>query len=155
MDTYKSENIIFSFNARINPTDKNVPDCMCILALSSSHLFVIEDNYDGTYFDHYILDINMIDKIDIYVTENSLEGPDYMMDSYSDDDAYKSVFYRLLKWLVTPRGLKKGPVPKIRTQYIEVIYHDDNFELHHLYFDEYDILPDDLIRKFEEIKNRR
>ena len=156
MDTYKSENIIMSFNARINPTDKNVPDCMCILALSSNHLFVIEDNFDGTFFDHYIIDINMIDKIDVYEDEKFIDGHGYMGGAFDYDNTYKGgLVFNILKELVRPRGRGDSHRAKIRTLYIDVTYYDDHYSLRHLYFDEYDILPKDLIKKFEELKNSR
>ena len=65
METYKSEEVIELLDARIHPTDNTVPECKCYIRLTANHVFISEDNFDGTYDDHYILDIAQIDEIKI------------------------------------------------------------------------------------------
>ena len=55
MEKYKSEEVIESLTAKIYPTDKRVPECVCYIRLTSGHVFISEDNYDGTYEDTYRL----------------------------------------------------------------------------------------------------
>ncbi len=113
MDTYKGEKLLISMSARIHPADKNIPDCKCILALSERHLFVIEDNYDGTYTDHYYINVRKIEDIRISVPDRTGKERD--------------VYF-------LGRRFKVNKPDK----YLEVIYKDDNFEKQHLFFDECD-----------------
>ncbi len=111
MDTYKGEKLLISMSARIHPADKNIPDCKCILALSDRHLFVIEDNYDGTYTDHYYINVSKIEDILISI-------PDRIG---KERDVY-----------FLGRQFKVNKPDK----YLEVIYKDEYFEKQHLFFDE-------------------
>ena len=63
LDTYKGEELLICMSARIHPADKTIPDCKCILGLSERHLFVIEDNYDGTYTDYYYINVRQIEDV--------------------------------------------------------------------------------------------
>ena len=56
METYKSEEVVEMLTAKIYPTDKRIPECRVIIRLTSRHLFISEDNYDGTFDDHYVID---------------------------------------------------------------------------------------------------
>ena len=59
---YKGENIMATVSGKLNSYEKTIPDCECNIYLTDMHIFVAEDNYDGTYTDHYIFPIsNVVD----------------------------------------------------------------------------------------------
>ncbi|MCR5799773.1 MAG: hypothetical protein K6G69_06835 [Lachnospiraceae bacterium] len=124
MDTYKTENVVEQITAKIHPSDKNIPDCRCYLVLTERHLFVMEDNYDGSFEEHYVIDIKFIDDITMSTPSNPL---------------------------ATSGRLNRFRRPK---KFLEVIYNDDNYVKQHLFFDEWDKLPKGLISGFQKIKNR-
>ena len=144
MDIYKGENIKISLLARIHPTDRNIPDCKCILALSERHLFVIEDNYDGTYTDHYVIDVNYIDDIIMSEFDKDEKKPE---PGSAADQRERADTELLRKHPLRRLYVNNGP-----KKYLEVIYNDDNFLKQHLYFDECDNLPKGFIKAFKTLK---
>ncbi len=57
---YHDEEILLSISCRINSYDKSIPDCMCALVLTPKHIYALEDNYDGTYTEHIVLETKSI-----------------------------------------------------------------------------------------------
>ena len=126
LDTYKGEKLLSCMSARIHPADKNIPDCKCILVLSERHLFVIEDNYDGTYTDHYNINIRQIEDVRISVPDKTEKTHD--------------VYF-------LGRLFKVNKPDK----YLEVIYKDENFEKQHLFFNEWDDFPGKFVNAFKKV----
>lgn len=62
---YRGQNVIAQLEARLVPPNKNYPDCECILVLTNQHLYVLEDNFDGSYETHFEFVLREIDAIDI------------------------------------------------------------------------------------------
>ncbi len=146
MDTYKGEEILSSMSARIHPADKIVPDCKCDLLLSESHLFVIEDNYDGTYTDHYVIDVKYID--DILVSDPNKTQKDPAPGSAAD-----------LRKQATEDLNRRSPWRRFyknnsKNEFLEVIYNDDSFVRQHLFFDECDKQPAGFINEFKKITGK-
>lgn len=42
----------------------NYPDCQCIIVLTRHHLYVLENNFDGTYETHFEFVISEIDAVE-------------------------------------------------------------------------------------------
>ncbi len=72
MKEYSGETILEKITARIHQADPTVPDCRCELVLTGSHLFVLEDNFDGTYEEHYGLPVGHIENILISQPEKNI-----------------------------------------------------------------------------------
>ena len=142
LDTYKSEKIEFCMSARIHPTDNSIPDCVCIIALSGQHLFVIEDNYDGTYTDHFIIERKHIDDVLISVPDKNEKKPEpgSAADLRKKKDFESAV--RKTPWLLL--GFKR---PK---EFIEVIYNDNDLVKQHLYLDECDRNMKEFVKAFKK-----
>jgi hypothetical protein len=126
LDTYKGEKILICMSVRIHPADKNIPDCRCILALSERHLFIIEDNYDGTYTDHYYINVRQIEDVRISVPDNTEKTHD--------------VYF-------LGRLFKVNKPDK----FLEIIYKDAYFEKQHLFFDECDDSPKKFVKAFKKV----
>ncbi|MBO4908441.1 MAG: hypothetical protein J5476_04075 [Lachnospiraceae bacterium] len=137
MEMYKSEEVIASITARLHPTDNLVPECTCLIRVTPMHVFVSEDNYDGTYDDHYIIERSWIREIKIsnpYKKSNGLdEAP---IRRGKGRWARKRGF----GWLP---GKKDGdPAAK----FLEIIFLNQKGEDEHIYFDECTGNPETIIK---------
>ena len=157
METYKSEEVIELLDARIHPTDNTVPECKCYIRLTANHVFISEDNFDGTYEDHYILAHNMIEEIKVSapykksITLKEDMNPD--KGSFGSGKwAVTSVLERILRvnrGNVT-NGSEKGIANK---KLLEIVFQDDKFERQHIYFDEISKNSDTFIKQYNKAKN--
>lgn len=64
INEYKGETVLTNLTARLMPPNDNYPDCMCELLLTKQHLYVLEDNFDGTYAEHFIFPITQIQRLE-------------------------------------------------------------------------------------------
>ena len=70
---YKFEEVLEQVGARIVPYDEMVPECDCEILLTNKFFTVLEDNYDGTYDEHYKIDVKKIKDIGYYKKEGEVE----------------------------------------------------------------------------------
>ncbi|MCL2545116.1 MAG: hypothetical protein FWE77_04275 [Clostridia bacterium] len=64
MTLYRDEPVLGTLAGRLVPPDNRYPDCRCELLLTELRLYVLEDNYDGTYTEHITLPIESVLRID-------------------------------------------------------------------------------------------
>ena len=57
MHLYRDEPVLGTLACRLVPPDKHYPDCQCKVILTELNLYVLEDNYDGTYIEHFTIPI--------------------------------------------------------------------------------------------------
>ncbi len=154
MDTYKTENVVAEITAKIHPADKNIPDCRCNLVLTERHLFVLEDNFIGTFEEHYAIDIKFIDDITVSTPFNTDSTPKADSAAFYNREASKREQFRESGSVITPftsgGRFRRFARPK---KYLEVVYNDDNYVKQHLFFDEWDKLPKGFICKFQKLKS--
>lgn len=81
---YIGEEVKAKLEGKICSYDKSVPDCLCAIYLTDNHIFVSEDNFDGTYEDHYVFPLSN-------VTDVLMEQPANVSGKNSDA-IRKSVF---------------------------------------------------------------
>lgn len=62
---YKGETVLTDMIARLIPPNNYYPDCMCFLLLTKYHLYVLEDNFDGTYMEHFVFPVLQIQKMEV------------------------------------------------------------------------------------------
>lgn len=60
---YRGQEVIATVETRLLPPDHNYPDCECMLVLTRQHLYVLEDNFDGTYDTHFEFVLREVDDI--------------------------------------------------------------------------------------------
>ena len=154
MDTYKTENVVAEITAKIHPWDKNIPDCRCELVLTDRHLFVLEDNFNGTFEEHYVINIKFIDDITVSTPFKTDNTPKRGSAAVANREATKREQFREAGSVIAPLTsggrLHRFSRPK---KYLEVIYNDDNYVKQHLFFDEWDKLPKGFICKFQKLKS--
>lgn len=64
MNEYKGEKVIEKLKARLVPSNDSYPDCRCEILLTGQHLYVLEDNFDGTYETHFTFPVRQIIKME-------------------------------------------------------------------------------------------
>ncbi len=157
MEMYKSEEVIDIVKARIYPTDNRIPECNVVIRLTSSHVFISEDNYDGTFEDHYILDIPQIKEIKIdspYKTSidysgTSLDGKPAKETSHWAEGLLGGMF---LTWgKKGNQGLHRDKLITKR-KFLEIVYMEKFEKAEHLYFDQCNKSPESLIKAFNKLK---
>ncbi len=60
---YRGQKVEARLSAKLVPPDKNYPDCVCELVLAEQHLYILEDNFDGSYETHFEFVLKEIDDI--------------------------------------------------------------------------------------------
>ena len=145
MKLYNTEKVLDNISARIRPIDKNIPDCICMLVLTEEHFYVIEDNYDGSYTEHYVIDVSLIKDIRLGIPEKNESKPA----PGSAADLEKGREARIFR-LKAPGRLRGVAIPE---KYLEIIYNDENNLKQHLYFDECDDQVKRFINSFKKIQS--
>ena len=74
IEEYKGEKVLTDLTARLMPPNDSYPDCMCELLLTKQHLYVLEDNFDGTYAEHFIFPVSQIQRLEEKTFEKTTAG---------------------------------------------------------------------------------
>ncbi len=158
MEMYKTEGVVEMLTAKIYSTDKNIPDCRVIIRLTAGHLFISEDNFDGTFEDHYVIEFDQID--DIRIDAPYKTSIDYSAQSLDKTEKQSKHWTDGLMGGMLAFG-RKGKNPLRREQdatkvkFLEVIYKENYEKTEHLYFDECNKSPEKLIKEFKKLKESR
>lgn len=72
---YKGFPVHVCARGKLVPWDDGMPDCMCELLLTELYLYVLEDNFDRTYTEHYVIPVKGISFLGI-TTAAEQEGTD-------------------------------------------------------------------------------
>lgn len=64
INEYKGEKTVTQLTARLIPPNENYSDCRCELVLTKGHLFILEDNFDDTWTEHFVFPIEQIESIE-------------------------------------------------------------------------------------------
>lgn len=129
--SYRGENVVKHINARLVPPDARYPDSVCELLLTERHFYVLEDNYDGTYTEHFNLHLGQIDKMEkVYYDDKAT--------TYTADSPLVNLS-AILSGFVTALILWAGaePVQPKRTAYLEITYRNGTSGKSLLHFTSY------------------
>lgn len=96
---YKGEDVKAKLEGKICSYDKSVPDSICTIYLTDMNIFVSEDNYDGTFTDHYIFPLSGVTDILMEKPTNDLDKKDDFLkrETYQTSRAEKSTTTKLLE----------------------------------------------------------
>ncbi|GFI03632.1 hypothetical protein AALA79_06045 [Lachnospiraceae bacterium 64-25] len=142
---YRGEKIVTQLSAKLLPPDLHYPDCICLLVLTDRHLYVLEDNFDGTYEMHFEFVLSRIDGIEIETWEQISTG--------KDSKENLPVFAAILTyWCSVMFSVPIGkPNRAVKEKYIVIKYHTEQGKKEKIYFH----LPDGakpFIKSFEKVK---
>ena len=125
---FRGQKIIAGLTVRLVPPNQNYPDCVCMLVLTSQHLYVLEDNFDGTYEVHFEFVLREIDNIESETWEKAsgLRGGGGNLPTFATILVYwVSVMFSL------PAAAQNRAV---KLKYVTIYYHTDQGKKEKLYF---------------------
>ena len=154
-----NEDIILSLIARLHPMNNLVPECDCRVALTGCCLYISEDNYDGTYTDHYVLDLGLIQELKISAPYANSLGPDHDFKFGlfgMGRGPFNGGLVQKLLGVKEDNSSKTSKKPgHSEAKYLEIVYSDDKTgKTEHLFLSDPDIPFKLLIMKFNELTGR-
>ena len=145
INEYKGEEILSDLTARLDPPNDYYPDCMCDLALTEYHLYVLEAEYGGTYTEHFILPISQILQFGTGKYQEVVNEP-----RGSIAPALETVIGMVLNLFITSRS-----GPRVRTsKSFSITYQDEQGIVRELEFKELQGSPAAITEVFEALKRK-
>ena len=163
MDTYHDEPVLDYLNGRLVPPDNRYPDCLCVLILTEACLYVAEDNYDGTYTNHFAIPILDVQRVERWAQVISKTGEETVA---VEPRGWRRILYRLngplaraRRDLTGQRMAERNPLAghsgsvKSAREYVRVLYCADRGKETSIYFSDAGD-PRSLSRGLEKFKER-
>ena len=163
MDTYHDEPVLGYMSGRLVPPNNRYPDCVCALILTEARLYVAEDNYDGTYTNHFAIPILDIQRIERWAQVISNAGEETIT---VEPRGWRRILYRLngplaraRRELAGQRLAERNPMAgrsgstKSAREYVRVLYRADDGKEDSIYFSDAGD-PRSLSRGLEKFKER-
>lgn len=147
MKEYKGETVLEQIVARLVPPNKDYEDCMCDIILTKRHLYVLEDNYDGTYEIHFSFPITQIESVKTVVEKNSTEcevnyGPVIT-------ELIKAILSFIAGFILLPQGNKNAMQEK---EFFKITYLDEMGKREAVYFTDLQSGTRVIRNEFEKLK---
>lgn len=144
---YRGQDVVAIVETRLLPPDHNYPDCECILLLTKQHLYVLEDNFDGTYDTHFDFVLQEIDDI-VIQKETSTTSSEGSSGSVLTEVATEVVGF-LSGMIILPRAKES----RVKRKYIVIRYHDVQGQKREIYFTKCPPKAESFIKSFHKIKD--
>ena len=98
LKNYNGFQVLCHARAKLVPWGDSKPDCVCGLLLTELYLYALEDNYNNTYTEHYIIPVKKLK----YIVSGTKPGKrvryylriDYMNDESKNETIYFENFNR-------------------------------------------------------------
>ena len=152
-EIYKDEKIVASVWARLH--SPLYPDNSCAVVLTEKHIFVLEDNYDGTYNEFYAFSIEDVEEVKISMPlfkSMDLKSNTNRTISEIQDIAHNNILDDISDSLVQ-NGIVTGPVidaftpvskerkggrkgSNIKEKYLDICFLDMDGKKDHLFFND-------------------
>lgn len=146
---YREQEVIAAYDARLVPPNDKYPDCKCMIVLTKQHLYVLEDNFDGTYETHFEFVVKEIDDIGIEQWEDENASVDRA--ASLSEQVMTGALSMLAGVIAVSGGTRKR---KIKRKYFAISYHDIRGEKRKLYFHVNDDGAKKFIKIFHKIKEQ-
>lgn len=144
---YKGFQVLCHAQAKLVPWGDSKPDCVCELLLSELYLYVLEDNYNNTYTEHYVIPIKNLNYIGITFTVTRDKG----VSSSAMLDAATLVIGAVSGTYVhNVSGTKPG---KKVNYYLRIDYMSDEGKNETIFFENFDRQTEKMIEKLQELLN--
>lgn len=140
LQEYRGENVIAGLTARLMPPNDNYADCMCDLLLTKYHLYVLEDNYDDTYTEHFVFTIRQLQKIGI---------EKYAGTASERENATQSLLSTALGMIM---GVVAMPSQRKMNKFFVINYINENGDSDKLYFQDLENTPMVIKAAFQKVK---
>lgn len=144
---YRGQKIVDTFCGRMIPPNDNYPDCECLVVLTAQHLYVLEDNYDGTYETHFAFVLGEIDDIKIVQEENEQHSGNQPVSLANA--VITEVICAVAGMMVVPTGNRTR---RIKKKFFVISYHDVQGEKNSLYFEINQTGAKGFVKSFHKMK---
>lgn len=146
---YKGQKILAEYDARLIPPDDHYSDCECVLVLTKQHLYVLEDNFDGTYEMHFEF---VLDEIDDIVIEQQQSKKYTNSQAASGAGELITGIACVLGGVAASPGL--GNRRAAKKEYLAIVYHEVLGEIRKLYFEAKYSGAKNFVKKFHKERAR-
>lgn len=144
---YRGQEVIATVETRLLPPDHNYPDCECMLVLTRQHLYVLEDNFDGTYDTHFEFVLREVDDIVIQKETSTV---------YADGGTgslLTEVFTEVVGFLSGMIMIPRAKESRVKRKYIVIRYHDMQGEKREIYFTQCPPKAESFVKSFHKAKD--
>lgn len=145
LKNYNGFQVLCHARAKLVPWGDSKPDCVCELLLTELYLYALEDNYNNTYTEHYIIPVKKLKYIGITSTvtrEKSVESS-AMLDAATLVVGAVSGTY-----VYNVSGTKPGK--RVR-YYLRIDYMNDESKNETIYFENFNRQTEKMIEKLQEL----
>lgn len=144
---YRGQKIIGALTGRLIPPGNNYPDCECVLVLTGQHLYILEDNFDGTCDTHFEFVLGEVDDMQIEKIQSS-------SGSGLQPGAVSAFALEVVSVLGGPlAGSLAGPWKSTAVRrYFVISYHTELGGREKIYFNEFDSRARGFIKIFKKAK---
>jgi len=133
--------VLRHISARLMP-DKNsaLPDCICLILLTDDTLYVLENEFDGTYITHFAIPCSRIKRVEKYRQESA---------SIKSNKATGFMFALAFALLS-----QKASQETVSEDFLLIVFHDGANENQHLYFHDAAGSISGFSKAFQKLKSR-
>lgn len=139
---YNNENVLLTIGGRLYPVEDmdTVPECNCVINITDSKIYVAEDNFDGTYTDHYVIKHEDIEGFGITKPYDKTVNPDGPKRAIYQDRSMAfnflpmhGVVYAISELIDFRLADKPG---NIKAAFLTIVFKDENGKLKHFFVNE-------------------
>lgn len=144
LKNYHGFPVLCHAQAKLVPWGDSKPDCVCELLLTELYLYALEDNYNNTYTEHYIIPVKKLKYIGITSTvtrEKNVESS-AMLDAATLVVGAVSGMY-----VHNVSGTKPGKKVKY---YLRIDYMNDESKNETIFFENFNRQTEKMIEKLQE-----
>lgn len=131
MEQYRGEPVLAKARARLVPPNGYFEDCICMLVLTQSNFYAMEDNFDGSFEEKLVIPVNRIRTIEevVYQKDGKKRVSSGGLDIAS---MVASVVFGALAGVVFLSGSKKNA----SARYLEIMHINEDGKNTLLHFNE-------------------
>ena len=141
---YRGEKVAAVLTARLVPPSAQYPDCFCKLILTVRYLYILEDNFDGTYNVHFTFFIKRIRNM-----EAQVKGLRYKRSALGE--MFLWGILSLFGGIIYASG-KKKEYDGVR---FVITYDDGMGNLNQLYFKDLQSNSNSMVKAYGELKKKQ
>lgn len=127
---YKDEKILKKIASRLVPPDNTYQDCVCKVIMTENFLYILEDNFDGSFNCLFEIPLKKILSVEKYISEDGREA--------SGDDGFISIRQLASAFVAVLCGHIWLPGKERQNEvrsYLHVIYRNEDDVKCHIYFE--------------------